>query len=176
MILCLIRHGITDMNAQKRLQGWSNTGLSADGHKQTEAVCKLIKSIKWDVIISSDLLRAKQTAEIIGGFFSIPIYFMKNLRERCFGSLEGRLIEEISGGKFDTKETGGEGIDDFNIRIRRAFERIRKGYFDKKVIIVSHGGVLTSFLMMYLGIEKKDWINSEYVLVRYQRDSWDLLK
>ena len=87
----LIRHGETDWNAKGLLQGQSDIPLNKEGEKQTiEAAKKHFKKIKFAAIFSSDLVRAKRTAEIIALEKKMAVETSVLLRERDFGPFEGK--------------------------------------------------------------------------------------
>jgi len=92
----LVRHGLTDWNIKGLLQGQSNIPLNKEGEKQAvEAAKKHFKKIKFAAIFSSDLVRAKRTAEIIALEKKMAVETSILLRERDFGPFEGKLFNEV---------------------------------------------------------------------------------
>jgi len=92
----LVRHGETDWNKKGLLQGQSDIPLNKEGEKQAvEAAKKIFKKIKFAAIFSSDLLRAKRTAEIIALEKKMAVKTSKLLRERDFGFFEGKHWQEV---------------------------------------------------------------------------------
>jgi broad specificity phosphatase PhoE len=89
-----IRHGQTDWNAQRILQGWSDIELNAEGIRQAEEAAQKLELITFDMIVASPLKRAAKTAEIIAQRTGKPITFCEGLKERNFGEAEGKPIEE----------------------------------------------------------------------------------
>lgn len=84
----LIRHGETDWNAEQRLQGWRDMPLNAVGKQQAQAIRRLLEAqqVAFDAVLSSDLQRAIQTAEIaLEGHSSTPLIQDPQLRERNYG-------------------------------------------------------------------------------------------
>lgn len=81
MILYVTRHGETDYNVQKRYTGSTDIPLNIKGMQQAEDLANKLAIIKFDIIISSPLLRAKQTAEIIHKLFNVPIVIMEEFSE-----------------------------------------------------------------------------------------------
>ena len=95
-MIYIIRHGQTDWNLSKRLHGHNSVPLNEKGRQEAENARKKVNSLEIDKIISSDLLRAKQTAEIINKDLCKTIVFDFHLRSVDYGMLEGRYIPEIS--------------------------------------------------------------------------------
>ena len=95
-IIGLIRHGITDWNYEGRTQGSADISLNDVGRQQAYAIAnRLSQEEKWDTLISSDLSRAIETAEIIGSTIDLPInYTDKRIREIHCGEIEGTTEEE----------------------------------------------------------------------------------
>jgi 2,3-bisphosphoglycerate-dependent phosphoglycerate mutase len=156
---CLVRHGETDWNAERRLQGHTDIDLNARGLAQAEQMARAIKRINlaFDVLYTSDLQRAAKTAKAIEQLFAVSAITNAELRERHLGGLQGLTIDEAPQLEPDlwkshlsrnvTEELrGGESIQQFADRINTALEKIRKQYFGKTVLLVSHGGALD---MMY---------------------------
>lgn len=156
---CLVRHGETDWNAEKRLQGHTDIDLNSRGITQAAQMAKAIKAIdlQFDVLYTSDLLRAAKTANAIETLFNTTAIVDHALRERHLGVLQGLTISEAS--QFDTELwkrhlsrdlhedlRGGESIIQFAERINQALEKIRLRHLGKTILLVSHGGALD---MMY---------------------------
>src|SRR3989344_8043224 len=91
----LVRHGETEYNVKKIIQGQSDSPLTKKGIEEVKNVAKKLKGIKFDYVFSSDLLRAKRTAEIIALEHKLEIQTNKLLRERRFGNLEGKSNSEL---------------------------------------------------------------------------------
>jgi hypothetical protein len=96
MILYLIRHGETDWNTVKRLQGATDIPLNENGEALARATCEGMKDIHLDLIFTSPLKRAYRTAELVRGERDIPIIKEERIREICFGDYEG-LISRSEG-------------------------------------------------------------------------------
>ena len=97
MILYLVRHGKTEYNTVKRYTGSTNVPLSEEGVAQAHKTAEMLKNIPFDVIVSSPLLRAKTTAEIIAEYHpDIPIIFNDGFRERSFGDCTMRYFSSVS--------------------------------------------------------------------------------
>lgn len=92
--IILIRHGETEWNAQQRMQGHSNSELSAVGREQIQALGRWMKNESFDHIYSSDSLRARQTAEAITQHSGHTLQIDQRLREKNLGVFEGLTSEE----------------------------------------------------------------------------------
>lgn len=143
----LVRHGETDWNREERIQGYSDTRLNENGIAQAEAAADFLKDKHIGLIVSSDLARAKKTAEIIAKATGAEIVLDAALREMDFGSLEGMPIPEVNkkyGGFLERPygELGGEVFEEVETRAMEALGRHRKGREDTNVAIVSHGALL----------------------------------
>src|SRR5690606_40156857 len=91
--ICLIRHGETDWNAQRRIQGRTDIPLNEKGIQQARECRDFLKNSEWDVIITSPLKRAKQTAEIINEALNIDLIEMDDFIEKSFGDVEGVTLQ-----------------------------------------------------------------------------------
>jgi broad specificity phosphatase PhoE len=155
----LVRHGLTDWNEKGLLQGQSNIPLNKDGEKQAiEAAKKYFKKIKFAAIFSSDLVRAKKTAEIIALEKKMAVETSTLLRERDFGPFEGRHFNEVmkelrldiqSFQVLTDKEAESLGIEsDAKLmeRFLRFLREVAVAYQGKKILVVTHGSVMRVFL------------------------------
>jgi 2,3-bisphosphoglycerate-dependent phosphoglycerate mutase len=156
---CLVRHGETDWNAACRLQGHTNIDLNARGLAQAKQMATALRKInlQFDVLYTSDLLRAAKTAQAIEALFKTSAISNAALRERHLGALQGLTTEEAPTREPDLWEShlsrnieenlrDGESIQQFSDRIKTALEKIRIDHSGKTILLVSHGGVLD---MMY---------------------------
>lgn len=98
--ILLIRHGETAWNAERRLQGHLDIALNAEGERQAAALGAALAAEPIDLVVSSDLARARQTAEAIvharGPGAGLDLQRDPRLRERCYGGFEGLLYSEIA--------------------------------------------------------------------------------
>lgn len=146
--LTLVRHGEDE---QDKVGGWSDNALTENGIDQVEKLAETLDG-NYDVILSSDLPRAKQTAQIIAKELRSEIIYDKRLRETNNGDLKNLTKEEFSmrGYKLfidlsmDESYPNGESPSIFFERIKSAFADILEKYKGKKILIVTHGGVITA--------------------------------
>ena len=156
---CLVRHGETNWNVERRLQGHADIDLNSHGEKQAVQMAKALQAIdlKFDVLYTSDLLRAAKTAKAIETTFGVGAISDESLRERHLGALQGittsdapklepELWEIHLSRDLDHELRGGESIKQFAARIHGALEKIRLKHSGKTILLVSHGGALD---MMY---------------------------
>lgn len=156
---CLVRHGETDWNAARRLQGHTDIDLNARGLAQAKQMADALQKIKlhFDVLYTSDLQRAAKTAQAIEQLFNRSAISKVALRERHLGALQGLTIDEAPGREpilwqshisrnIDENLQDGESIREFSERIRQVLEEIRDQHLGKTILLVSHGGALD---MMY---------------------------
>ena len=92
----LIRHGETDWNAEKRLQGHVDIALNAEGERQAEALGRALLAEQIDVIVASDLQRAMQTAWPLASSRGMTVQVETGLRERSYGAFEGLQHVDIA--------------------------------------------------------------------------------
>ena len=161
MELLFIRHGETEWNVLKKIQGQVDTNLNENGIKQAEELKDKLASENVDVILTSPLIRAKKTAEIIKGNRNIEIIVIPNLIERDFGELEGISYDEFDyDGFWSYKKNltfeGAENIKDFFRRIYKTIDKIKQEYENKRILIVAHAGVSISLKCYFEGIPDID--------------------
>ena len=149
--LCLIRHGQTDWNKKFLIQGRENNPLNEEGITQAHITANLLlnNDSNWDVIISSPLIRAVQTAEIIKDKLNLksPIIINNNVIEREFGAAEGLTISEevydrINNDDYDNLETCKE----LQKRSMDTIIDIVKSFPNKKILIITHSHFIKGLL------------------------------
>lgn len=162
--ITIVRHGETIWNTEKRIQGHLNSKLTENGILQAELVANALAKREFDVLISSDLERAADTAKIINTKLCLPHKYNSKLRERSFGILEGKTFAEIekqhpeayTSYKTRNPESviqGGESINQLFNRVTSEIEDIARKFCNKKILIVSHGLVLEMMLYKTFNIE-----------------------
>lgn len=145
--ICLVRHGQTDWNFNQIVQGREDIPLNENGRKQAEQSAELLSQEKWDIIISSPLSRAVETAEIIANKVGIPTVSLdERFIERNFGEASGKAIPLV---REAIANEGVEGIEkDVEIveRCFSAFQDIAKKYENKRVIVTAHSHTIKAIL------------------------------
>lgn len=155
----LIRHGETDYNRRRIMQGHSEQPLNDTGVRQAGSLARRLTEFPIDLIYSSDIRRAAMTAVIIAAHIDKPVIYEPLLRERNPGALTHRPYEEVmeffTDPEFQPPE--GESQAEFDARVLRAFERLvelereraREAPAEARpahVAVVTHGMVCSSFL------------------------------
>lgn len=135
-ILYLIRHGETVDNVAQIMQGQTQGCLTEHGREQAEEVAARLAKEKIDAIVSSDLRRAIQTAEIISTRHGLPVSVTPLLRERDWGSFTGRYIPDL---KDEVWPEDIESLDCLLERAQRFLEYIMTNYEGQTVVAVGHG-------------------------------------
>lgn len=155
--ILLIRHGETAWNAERRLQGHTDIALNGAGRRQADAVARALADETVAAVISSDLQRARDTAQAIAAQRGLPVQTDSGLRERCYGAFEGMLYAEIAqrypaeyaewqARNIDALLPGGERMGEtyrqFYARAVDGIVRQAQAYPGQSIVIVAHGGVL----------------------------------
>ena len=151
--LVLIRHGETVWNRDGRIQGHLDSALTATGIAQAEACALRLQTETIEQVIASDLPRVKHTAEILVAGRNLPIQFGPEFRERAYGIGEGMTFSELDAihpEMYSSLRTtdpdftveGGESRRQFHDRIIRAMWQVVADHSGKRILVVTHGGVL----------------------------------
>jgi uncharacterized phosphatase len=154
--ICLIRHGETDWNVARRYQGWVDIPLNAVGLAQAETVAGVIAAGEpgWDVIVSSPLSRALQTARAIAAATGhAEILEDPDLRERGYGEAEGLTLEEREARWVGPEWPGLEPYEAMQERAVAGIERVASVHAGKRILVVSHGGFINAVLNSVSGGE-----------------------
>ena len=146
--LLLVRHGETDWNADGRLQGHTDRPLSDFGRRQADELAGELAGEGLEAIYSSDLVRARETAEIVGERLGLGVALDPDLREKDWGNWEGLTAVER-----DRVEFVGEPTEAHLERALRALRRIAERHpGDGTVLVVTHGGSMRRVQTAALGI------------------------
>ena len=154
MKFVIIRHCETDWNAQKRLQGHTDIPLNERGREKARQLGRALINLGITRIVSSDLLRARETAEIVSESICRSVEFDRRLREWNFGSIEGMTREEFKQRyglvwgewAFDFRPFGGESSADVIRRIESFLTDMRLLGDDETCLVVGHGSSLYTML------------------------------
>lgn len=165
----LVRHGETEWNVKCLMQGHEDSPLTGEGIKQAKELAAKLKKIKFAAVFSSDLLRAKRTAEIITLEKKLAVKTTKLLRERSFGRFEGKTYQEYGNElkqMFEKVEelnekqklqfkpaTNIESYEEIFKRLNLFLREVSIAYPGKNILVVAHGGVIKAFLI-HLGFAK----------------------
>lgn len=147
----LVRHGQTDHNVEKIIQGHADIDLNSTGHAQAELVGQYLKDIPFDQVVSSDLIRCVKTTEHITKYqLGVPVRTTFNFRERNMGLAEGMSLKDALakwGPDPEFRELA-EKNDVLVQRLQTAWDQVVKESIANNhhnVCVCTHGGVLTAF-------------------------------
>jgi len=151
--LWLIRHAESSWNALGRWQGWSDPGLSARGRDQADQLARELAGARLEAIVTSDLRRARETANIVATALQVELTVDPRLRERDIGSWAGLTTPEIAGRWPDAlarlrerdpelRPGGGESVRDVQARVRAFLDDLAARPDPGRVALVTHGGVI----------------------------------
>jgi uncharacterized phosphatase len=147
-LLYLVRHGETDWNRERRIQGSTDIPLNDTGRAQAQSTGELLARRRWDAIVASPLSRAFETASIIATAVGLPQPTIHPaLVERNYGTAEGMTGREIDLRYPRGKEVPGrESREAVGERVIPALLEIAEANPGTSIIVVSHGGVIRSVL------------------------------
>ncbi|MCA1013179.1 histidine phosphatase family protein [Bacillus altitudinis] len=174
--ICLVRHGETDWNAAKRIQGRTDIPLNDTGKWQAEQTGLYLKDAHWDVVISSPLSRAKETAHLILQHVHAPLVIMDDFIERDYGDAEGMSFEERQKLFPNKQYPNMEPLSALQDRMLEGIEKVRATYPDQRVLIVAHGAaihaLLTSLADEQMGIKDTRLENACLNYVEWTDGQW----
>jgi len=153
---CFVRHGETPWNAERRIQGHTDIGLDDEGLHQAELAGRWLAAqrARPTVLYSSDLLRARLTAERLASSLGLPLLLTPDLRERRYGLFEGLTYDEARARYPDDYAAfehrlpdyafpqGGESLRAFSQRITARLQQLVADHAGETIAVVTHGGVL----------------------------------
>ena len=191
--LYLVRHGQTNWNLEKRLQGATDNPLNGTGREQARTLARQLEGVGLTQVYSSALGRARETAETLAG--KAPVTVLPALNERSFGKFEGIFEDQRAAEAYaefsrrvavlDDALDGGESLQSQADRVRRAVAQITERHAEGRVAIVAHGGVNPLVLAALLDIPVAEAVarikqaNDEVYLVRLRRGAaptvWKLI-
>jgi uncharacterized phosphatase len=176
--ICLIRHGETDWNVEGRLQGTTDTSLNAKGVKQAQACSTYLTSSSYDVLITSPLKRAKQTAEIINQQLQLPFHEMDDFKERSFGDAEGMTYESRRAVYPDKNYPNQEETTDFYNRVMTGLRKVTQLHPNQRVLLVAHGAVIKVILKTFSNdeniLENNRLMNGCISNIHFENEKWNI--
>ena len=163
--LLFIRHAETDMAG--RFCGHTDPPINAHGEEQIQSLIESVRTTSIDAVYCSDLQRAITTAQAIADAFTLPLTESRELREINFGEWEGLRWAQIEQHDValahmwvddfpNLSAPGGEAFADFQARILGEIERLSLLAKDRRVAVVTHGGVMRIVLCVLLGYSQKE--------------------
>lgn len=167
--LLLVRHGETPWNAEGRIQGHSDVGLSEKGERQARLIAERLVGVSIDAAYSSDLIRCQDTAKAILTKHDIPLQATPDLRERFYGVFEGLTVAERQSrypemfaasvvNDLDFAPTDGETPRETIRRMTPVIDDIRRRHADQTALIVGHGGSLRAAVIALMELpDESTW-------------------
>lgn len=176
----IVRHGQTEWNVARRIQGSTDIPLNDTGVQQALATRDALRDDDFDVVASSHLLRAAFTAATINEYHGKHHTIDERLAERVFGAIEGMTVDEVNQlfGSFDAV-ADVEWWDNVGVRMMAALTDLAAAYPDGRVLVVSHGSAIRAVLGTIQGIpprEVKSTLNCGLTHIRHHDDgTWEIL-
>lgn len=164
MRLLIARHGATQHNLDGMMTGQIDAPLSALGARQAEALAQRLASWELDEVVSSDLARARATADLIAMHHATPVLLDPDLREINMGTWSGKPYRDWTEDERErfvamgadpdglVAAPGGESFATLASRVNRALERAQARQPRGTVLWVTHGGVISALLILALGL------------------------
>ena len=176
MVLGLIRHGETDWNRERRIQGQRDIPLNDEGRRQAQSLALHLDSddVGWNALYSSELARARETAKIVGYRLGLPVTVDKRLRERDFGLLEGstpfQREEWRETPRWQELDCSVECVELLDSRVNQFISSLPQLHSeDDRVLVVTHGGVIGCVLRSLVpSTEIGEIRNASVSTLRYQ--------
>ncbi len=157
--LWLVRHGQTDWNLEGRMQGQSDIPLNQVGLAQAGEAAERLAGTTFAAIYSSDLLRARVTAEIIAAPHGLAVRVDPRLREICQGEWEGQhylplvqAYQRLESPQDNHRAAGGETVREVAERVRAGLEEIAAAHPGERVLVVSHGLAIATQICQARGL------------------------
>ena len=161
--LLVVRHGETPWNAEGRIQGHSDVGLSEKGKQQASMIAGRLANVRIDAAYSSDLVRCQDTAKVILERHNIPLQTTPELRERFYGVFEGLTMAERQTrfpelfaasviNDLDFAPTDGESPRETLRRMTPVMDQIRNSHANETALIVGHGGSLRAAIISLMAL------------------------
>ena len=181
MRLYIVRHGETDYNRERIMQGYQEIPLNDRGIAQARQLALRLQDEQIDRIVCSDLRRAVMTGCIIASYTDSPLEYEPRLRERNPGELVEQPYDDEP--RFFTDKIYvppcGESIAVFFRRVRDAFEKLvsRPELAEKRVVVVTHGLVCHAFVVQFIGESEGAQLgarNASMSVVRFEGGRWSV--
>ncbi|MEN9314458.1 MAG: hypothetical protein RIS35_851 [Pseudomonadota bacterium] len=183
--LILVRHGVTAWNKARRFQGQIDIPLDEEGHQQARLAAQRLAREPIDAVYASDLGRAWQTGEAIATALALRPRSEPGLRERSYGSFEGRTFDEIQRelpdeyARWQARDPVfcpggiGESLEQLHARVSAALEAIVRSHPAGRVVAVTHGGVLDCAYRIATGLPMRAPRGHDLLNASLNRIAWD---
>lgn len=180
--IVIVRHGETDWNKAGRLQGHEDILLNEQGRWQAKRCGDYLRDTTWDVIVSSPLQRALETAKIIRQSVRdhVPLMQMPQFMERNYGLASGLTMNECQILYPHGEYPEAEVWEDLRSRAMKGLEELRGQYPDGNILLVAHGGIINAILATISGGEigtgKTRLLNAGFSRIKYAQGSWQVME
>ncbi len=191
-LIVMVRHAETDWNAERRFQGHADTPLNELGRSRIEPVTEALRSWKPDVIITSDLSRAREMAEAAGAALGVEVIAMEGLRECSYGDWEGKTLAEVRRehgedldrwrrAEADVPRGDGESLTGMQERALDAIASIAREHTGRTIALFAHSGPIRGVIcsIFELPIEERyrfEINNASISAIRLrENDQWQVL-
>lgn len=156
MKLYIVRHGQTDGNVNKIMDGIRDIDLNETGKEQARITAELLRNTKFDLIICSPLSRTRHTMEIIN-INNYPVIYDDRIKERDCGEFTGKKFDSLNRDLYwnyydETIYEKAENIDIFFERVFSFLDEIKNKYNDKTILLVTHEGVTKAINCYFNGV------------------------
>lgn len=166
--LTLVRHGESEWNAARKIQGHLDSGLSQAGRDQARLLRDYLDIEAYETVYSSDLSRAWQTAELATGLEREQITRTPKLREHCFGRWQGLSADEVRerypeewsayrGDPLHNRPEGGESVMDLRDRMSALLDEWHARHDGETILAFTHGGVVRMATLVTMGLPVSPW-------------------
>lgn len=175
-----VRHGLTDWNSEYRAQGQHDVPLNAEGIRQARLLGKRLKEEQWDCLYSSDLARARVTAEIIAEAMGMQVTgFDPRLREKTHGRLDGTTVAEriaLWGEDWAKLDHGEESVESILARSMAFLREKAEQHPGKRILVVSHGAWIARTVEHLLRVDDIPHVgNTSICVLSGGGESWSCL-
>jgi len=186
-VLFITRHGQTDANLEKRVQGQGDTPLNTTGLAQAGDLADYFLAHAIDRIVCSDLIRARQTAQVLVDALDVPVSYHPELRARRMGSFENKTHAELEVAdpeafrrlKHDSNfvpPDGGESVTELKARMVPFVRQVAHQYAGQRVAILSHHKICQLILAELAGGDMRPIPNARPALVEYKEQRFHLVE
>lgn len=178
----LTRHGQTEWNIEKRLQGHGNSPLTESGLRGAKELSKRLENINIERIYTSPIERAYKTAIILKGNKKIDVVKHEGLKEMNFGDFEGKITEDvmkenpdwninlIMQGNLEMRAPNGETLAEVRERVSKAMDEIIKDNEGKTILIVGHGITLKAIMNYFKDKDVNNEVMGQTTLTKVNVD------
>ncbi|WP_149956969.1 histidine phosphatase family protein [Zafaria cholistanensis] len=171
--IALVRHGETDWNAQGRLQGSRDIPLNDAGRSQARQAGVALGRGRWDLLVSSTLQRAAESADIIGALIGLEAtHRLPDLVERSYGAAEGHIVQGLSRPQVEALLATGEPEASVAARGVGAIGRLVSEYPGRRIVVVAHGTLIRLTLDAVLGGNHPHVENGQVLELDWDARAW----